>query len=228
MTSEGDLDQRTQEIRAAVAGLRAEVDRLHAQLGGVPSDPAAEELDARAQQSGSPPKDLDEKPEAEAAPSASPAGSEQEEADQPDAEAPVDEAESVVEEESESTDAGESPQAAAAEAAGEPEHEGSTAPEVEPGAEAEVVPERLVSKDDAELAKTYDLACAFLEDAESRRDQQAIAHWRSLAAAALEESARRPDFGEGAGSSKRLSGRRSRRLIAQLESARQLHLERTS
>jgi hypothetical protein len=249
MSSEDELGERTREIRAAVAGLRSEVDRLHAQLGGVPSEPTDEDQLERPQQPESAPEDGDEAPQAEAPPSASPGEAVREGSDQAGREAPLEEAEPVVESGPESTDqapetthqgpettgqgpgstdAAESPQAPGADAAEEPEREEPATAGVEAGS-AEVVPERLASKSDAELAKTYDLACALLEDAEGRRDQEAIAHWRSLAAAALEESVRRPDFGEAEGTShRRLGGRRSRRLIAQLESARQLHLERTS
>ncbi len=197
----------------------------------MPSEPAVEESQERLQQPDSTPVGVEEKSEPEATPGTSRADPEREDAADAGRGEPY-EADQVAQEGSESADAEESPPNAAAEAGPEAERgesAESAAADAEPGPEAEVVPERLASKSDAELAKTYDLACALLEDAESRRDQQGIGHWRSLAAAALEESVRRPDFGEAAGAShKRLAGRRSRRLIAQLESARQLHLERTS
>lgn len=94
----------------------------------------------------------------------------------------------------------------------------------------DVVPERLVSKSDAELAKTFDIASSLLGDAEERRDAEAIAYWRSLAAAALEESARRPEFGKAARGSrvspKRVIERRRRRLIEQLREARESYAAR--
>jgi hypothetical protein len=91
--------------------------------------------------------------------------------------------------------------------------------------EEDVVPERLVTKSDAELAATFDIASSLLGDAEERHDVQAVAYWRSLAAAALEEARRRPEFGNASGASRfsprRIVERRRRRLVAQLGEARE-------
>lgn len=89
------------------------------------------------------------------------------------------------------------------------------------------VSERLSSKSDAELGRTYELAISLLSDAEERNDSSATSYWRSLVAVSVEEAARRPDFGaEHAGSG--LRPRRRRRLIGGLQNARQIYLDRLS
>jgi hypothetical protein len=102
---------------------------------------------------------------------------------------------------------------------------GGARPDTRTFDQEDVVPERLVTKSDADLARTFDIASSLLGDAEERRDVQAIAYWRSLAAAALEEARRRPEFGNVSGASRlsprRIVERRHRRLVAQLEEARE-------